>query len=154
MHPDNKPSAGADRRSIGLNFRDRSINPIVVLVLFLPTLWTPDVTAAQPVSAQANIRAAYAKLPLAFERNAGQMSSEIEYLSRGRDATLLLTGTGAVLQLRRGSSKGAVLRMRLPGANRDLKIAGENRLQGNVNSDRQRSEEMAHGHPDVPAGPL
>jgi hypothetical protein len=116
-----------------LNFRDRRISPIVVLVLVLVTLGTPEATASPSVSTQANVRAAYAKLPLAFERNEGQVSSEVEYLSRGRDATLFLTGTEAVLQLRRGAAAGAVLRMRLANANRNPKVSGEQLLQGKLN---------------------
>lgn len=115
-----------------MNFRDRSINPIVVFALILAVMGTPDVAASQSAGAQANVRAAYGKLPLAFERNEGQVSSQVEFLSRGRDATLFLTGTEAVLQLRHESSN-AVLRMRLAGGNRKAKIAGEHLLQGKVN---------------------
>lgn len=45
------------------------------------------------------IRATYARLPLAFEANQGQVDSEVKFLSRGNGYTLFLTSTEAVLSL-------------------------------------------------------
>lgn len=109
-----------------MNVRDRSTTSILLIVMVLATLFAAD------VSAGTNIEAAYAKLPLGFERNQGQAAAEVEYLSRGRNATLFLTGHEAVLTLRGDRAKPAVLRMRLAGANRQATVAAEEPLQGKV----------------------
>jgi hypothetical protein len=119
------------RRSNRVNVRDRSTKPVLlivmVIVLVMATLFAAD------VSAGTNIEAAYAKLPLGFERNQGQAAAEVDYLSRGRNATLFLTGHEAVLTLRGDRAKPAVLRMRLAGANPQATVAAEEPLQGKVN---------------------
>lgn len=109
-----------------MNVRDRSIKSMVI-VMVLAALFAAD------VSAGTNVDAAYAKLPLGFERNQGQAAAEVDYLSRGRNATLFLTGSEAVLALRGERAKTAVLRMRLAGANAGATAAAEEPLQGKVN---------------------
>ena len=109
-----------------MNVRDRSTKSIFLIVTVLATLFAAD------VSAGTNIEAAYAKLPLGFERNQGQAAAEVDYLSRGRNATLFLTGHEAVMTLR-GGANPAVLRMRLAGANQQATAAAEEPLQGKVN---------------------
>jgi len=109
-----------------VNVRDRSTKSIFLIVTVLATLFAAD------VSAGTNIEAAYAKLPLGFERNQGQAAAEVDYLSRGRNATLFLTGHEAVMTLR-GGANPAVLRMRLAGANQQATAAAEEPLQGKVN---------------------
>src|SRR5438105_15847041 len=42
---------------------------------------------------------AYGRLPLSFEANAGQATSQVQYLSRGSGYALFLTPTSAVLSL-------------------------------------------------------
>jgi len=125
-----------------VNVRDRSTTPILLIVMILATLFAAD------VSAGTNIEAAYAKLPLGFERNQGQAAGEVDYLSRGRNATLFLTGHEAVLTLRGDGAKPAVLRMRLAGANPQATVAAEEPLQGKVSyflgNDRKQ------WHPAVP----
>src|SRR5713226_10047437 len=46
-----------------------------------------------------HIRAAYARLPLAFEANRGQTDPQVRFLARGRGYTVFLTPTEAVLTL-------------------------------------------------------
>jgi hypothetical protein len=112
--------------------------------------------APQPAS-QAQVVAAYGKLPLSFEANQGQTDSQVKFLSRGRGYGLFLTGDEAVLVLRsqkaevrsqepasrnskletRNSSPEsrvpAVLRMKLVGANPALAVAGMEALPGKSN---------------------
>ena len=92
---------------------------IVLLVLFL----------ALPVSASTRAdatRAVPEALPLIFELNAGQMSSEVKFLSRGAGYTLFLTPAEMVLGFATSPSQknAGVLRMQLPGANAQPRIAG------------------------------
>jgi hypothetical protein len=92
---------------------------------------------------------------LRFERNAGQVDNRVKYLARTGGGTLFLTAGEAVLALpgrplgkssarrllptvpggpeppRRGP--GAVLRMKLVGANRSAPVAGLDRLPGITN---------------------
>ncbi|TAM81964.1 MAG: choice-of-anchor D domain-containing protein [Acidobacteria bacterium] len=96
----------------------------------------------------------YGRLPLSFEANKGQVSSQTRYLARGNGFTLFLTQTDAILQLRKSiagnqtaglsssefknaqpgaaSSPGAadVVRLRLLGANHEAEITALDRLPG------------------------
>jgi hypothetical protein len=45
---------------------------------------------------------------LSFEANAGQVDSQVRFLSRGRGYTLFLTGDEAVLALRKASQESKV----------------------------------------------
>ena len=90
----------------------------------------------------------YAKLPLAFEANAGQTDSQVKFLSRGHGYTLFLTGNEAVLSLagaagdsprsrgvERTSSRTdpSVVRMKLIGANENAPVVGTAELPGKSN---------------------
>ncbi len=48
---------------------------------------------------QSRLAASYGKLPLSFERNAGQTDASVKFLSRGPGYALFLTGNEAVLSL-------------------------------------------------------
>jgi Beta-propeller repeat len=108
-------------------------------------------TAATPVAVAARD---FAKLPLAFERNVGQVSNrsgnEVKFLSRGRGYLLFVTPTAAVLALRQSasepdgaragrrtarqsSSHTAVLRMQLSGAEQSANVEGLKELPGKSN---------------------
>ena len=112
-------------------------------------------SAPQPAS-QAQVVAAYGKLPLSFEANQGQTDPRVKFLSRGRGYGLFLTGDEAVLVLRKLSAISSqpsgkrnaklekrkteadtqiptVLRMRLLGANRDARVTGLDELPGKSN---------------------
>jgi len=98
----------------------------------------------------------YARLPLAFEANQGQTDSQVRFVSRGSGHTLFLTGTESVLSLnqpwRRQKERpwergrlarpdaaetaalpGAVLRMKLVGANPKPETRGVEELPGKSN---------------------
>ncbi len=91
---------------------------------------------------QPAIEVAYGNLPLSFEPNEGQTNSQVEFLSRGRGYTLFLTATEAVLSLRKHAApkanrgedsedtSGAVLRMKLLGANPSPRVTGLEELPG------------------------
>jgi hypothetical protein len=67
----------------------------------------------------------YGTLPLAFERNAGQTDSRVQFLSRGRGYTLFLTRTDAVLATATSS-----IRTSLVGAARDASVTALDELPG------------------------
>ena len=101
----------------------------------------------------------YARLPLSFELNEGQVSHQARYLARGHGFTLFLTKDDAILQLQRseetrqtgwikslGLSVGTpvgiippvraesaeVVSLKLVGANPNAKIAAAGRLPGHT----------------------
>ncbi len=60
------------------------------------------ITRADP-AVQSRLAASYGKLPLSFERNAGQTDASVRFLSRGPGYALFLTGNEAVLSLEKRS---------------------------------------------------
>ena len=62
-------------------------------------------TPAAKQASQAQVVAAYGKLPLSFEVNHGQTDARVKFLSRGRGHTLFLTSNEAVLALKKPSAK-------------------------------------------------
>jgi len=87
---------------------------------------------------------AYGRLPLGFEPNRGQTDARVKFLARGHGYKLFLTTVEAVLGLdaasqTRGagaaqtSTRPAVLRMRLVGANPHPSVLGARRLPGRIN---------------------
>lgn len=77
--------------------------------------------------------AVYHRLPLYFEANRGQAPAPVRFLSHGPDYGLYLTPSGPVLALRRGDAAPALVRVRLLGANADMRISGRHRQHGTVN---------------------
>jgi hypothetical protein len=105
---------------------------------------------------EAPLHQLYASIPLSFEANRGQTDPSVRFLSRGRGYTLFLTPSEAVLVLKKpsdvsnqravssgrmtpsfsspsqgeGRGGGAVLRMRLVGANPAPPVVGLDELPG------------------------
>jgi len=109
-------------------------------------------TVTHKSDATSALRAAYGKLPLAFEPNRGQTDGQVKFLTRGRGFTFYLTPSETVLALRGsalGASAGAdtenaapgrnvpapqsVLRIELAGANHSAKIEPQRLLPGITN---------------------
>ena len=75
--------------------------------LFLGTLGlatfgqTSSATVPSPAKAAPSTQAMihYGQLPLSFEPNRGQTSSNVQWLARGPEYTLFLTGNDAVLEM-------------------------------------------------------
>ena len=97
-------------------------------------------------SPQAVIR--YGQLPLSFEPNRGQTSGQVQWLARGPEYTLYLSGNDAVLQMnqisparrdavntvdRQHDIHSAVVRMSLLGARAAQQTGGEDLQTGKVN---------------------
>ena len=87
----------------------------------------------------------FGKLPIRFEPNRGQADRRVKFVARGRGYNLFLSGTEAVLALRKGDGRqaepnkpsaprsAAVLRMGLRGANPSPAVEGADPLAGKVN---------------------
>jgi len=120
----------------------------------LPVNSTPKLAEADPAT-NARVSEAYSKLPLSFEANHGQTDPSVKFISRGQGYHLYLTGTEAVLALRKsaahskdprmprknatqGSAQSseatqAVLRMKFLGANTNSPVEGLEELPGQSN---------------------
>jgi hypothetical protein len=115
-----------------------------------------DVKAALGGVAETRIKESYGRLPIAFEENAGQHDRKVKYSARGSGFQLFLTSDEAVLSLSKPSTvekkrdlvrqadreatetghatqSGAVLRMKLVGANGRARVKGEARLAAQSN---------------------
>lgn len=115
------------------------------------TLFNPEPSTSPSVtSAGAHLQANYAKLPLGFFPNAGQMDERVKFTSGGAGYQLFVTPTEAVLSLHRRSAPRVldpgdisstdaaepaptVLRLQWVGANPAAKVAGLQELPGKVN---------------------
>lgn len=86
---------------------------------------------AQP-SNRATASAPNKNLPLSFEINAGQTSSEVNFFSRGPGYGLFLTQAGAVIRFS-DPAGNLVLRMNPVGAKPGLPPVGEDELPGRIN---------------------
>jgi hypothetical protein len=95
----------------------------------------PDIVTSQKTDAQTRIKAAalYARMPLAFELNAGQTDPRVKALSRGSGYGLFLTADESVVVLTGNSGKSAAIRMKLLGAN-DSRVVPTDPLPGTINS--------------------
>ena len=95
----------------------------------------PDIVTSQQTDAQARLEAAalYARMPLAFELNAGQTDPRVKAFSRGSGYGLFLTADESVVVLTRNSGKSAAIRMKLLGA-KDSQVVPTDPLPGTVNS--------------------
>jgi len=91
---------------------------------------TPSRSSVAPAPAQ--VSAAYGSLPLSFELNRGQTDSRVHFLSRGNGYNLFLTPNEAVLSLHQptASTRPAVVRMSLVGANHSPQVRGVDELPG------------------------
>src|SRR3984957_7439024 len=95
----------------------------------------PDIVTSQKTATQAPVNGAdlYARMPLAFELNAGQTDPRVKAFSRGSGYGLFLTADESVVVLASQSGKSAVVRMKLLGGN-DSKVVPTNPLPGTINS--------------------
>ncbi len=76
------------------------------LALFAAVAGRTALSRAQAPDPEQQARAAYARLPLRFEKNQGQTDAQVQFLSRGSGYTLWLTCTEAVLGLRKEWGSG------------------------------------------------
>jgi hypothetical protein len=101
----------------------------------------PGTTRISPPSVPGG--AIYSKLPLSFEANQGQTSSQVNFLSRGQGYTAFLTTSGITLSLRStptanqpstsSQSTCTTLQFQLLGASRNPQVVGEDLQPGIVN---------------------
>jgi len=96
---------------------------------------------------QAKVGLDFGKVPLSFEANRGQSDARVDYLSRGKGYTLLLTRGQAVLRLQT-AARSSVLLMRLLGSSGQGAASGLDRLPGSVNY--FRGQDPSKWHTGIP----
>ena len=74
-----------------------------------------SVTKRAPQAAQPRLATAYGKLPLSFEINRGQTDPQVKFLSRGSGYSLFLTGSEAVLALKKPGARSRSQQRHLSG---------------------------------------
>ncbi len=106
-------------------------------ILIVMSVLSCDVATAQGVGGgHERTSADFARIPLSFEANQGQMDREVKFHSRGAGYSLSLTSNAVILKLRAPAGIDAgpsVLRMELLGATPGAQIAGTDQLPGVVN---------------------
>jgi hypothetical protein len=82
---------------------------------------------------QAKLSEVYGKVPLSFEVNQGQASSQVKFLSRGSDYSLMLSATETTLILKPEQRDKTLLSIQLVGANPESHVDLINQLPGSSN---------------------
>jgi hypothetical protein len=112
----------------------------LIIVAFSVTLVSIGATAQKPEDFQ--FRTAdlerkahhiYGGMPLLFEKNVGQASSQVSYLSRMPEYTLFLTEREAVILNNGGKKRISALRMQWLDSNASPTISGEDKVAGKTN---------------------
>ena len=141
--------AAADtRRSARASVAFRPLIALIAIVsLGCAPTWIDADAQRRPhrpsLEASEELERAFARLPIRFEENRGQVDARVKFLSRGVDHTLWLTTNEAIVAFgRRGASAdnslspgdvSSVLAMRFLGGNRHLQVTGLKRLPGVTN---------------------
>jgi hypothetical protein len=119
---------------------------------------TPQSSLTTPKAFGPQVVANYGKLPLGFEINEGQTGADVKFVSRGRGYSVFLTGTEAVIALKKSTpqapdildkrrsphrrsgpektrdpGESKVVHMQLAGANSSRRVVGMDELPGKVN---------------------
>ncbi|MGB6691026.1 MAG: SBBP repeat-containing protein [Terracidiphilus sp.] len=109
---------------------------------FIPGLCGMPAVCAGPGIAIQRAAASYARIPLSFQPNQGQVNPVVQYVSRGQGYSLFLTPAEAYVTLDRQpiaddlaiqASATDTLRMKLAGANSNAAVAGLEKQPGVVN---------------------
>ena len=96
---------------------------------------------AADASAKEKTAERFGRLPLSFERNAGQTDEAVKFLSCGSGYSLFLTPSEAVLRFRKSGAtdldanvhEGSVVRLKMAGAAAAPQVKGVDELPGKVN---------------------
>jgi hypothetical protein len=103
-----------------------------VLLQLGPASASPEKANRSTTGTKRQVLAAYAKLPLAFVPNVGQLDRRVRYAAQAGGSSFFFTRTEAVLALRKGK-RGVALRLGFLDANPAPAIAGARPGTGRVN---------------------
>ena len=104
-----------------------------VLLALLCLLRPGGVQPRDTAIGEARLRQRYQALPVGFEENLGQVSSQVRFVSRRSDYTVYLTSDAAVFVAPDAARRAAVTRMTLLGGNRAAPLTGSGLRPGATN---------------------
>jgi hypothetical protein len=106
-------------------------------IFLIATLFFYLQTSFQAQQPTTNLAARLKSLPVSFEKNHGQVDSQVQFLARAGEGTIYFTPGEAVLTLHSGSAKNqpaiSVLRLKWIDANPHLHMVSEHPLPGKIN---------------------
>src|SRR5436309_14757328 len=117
-------------RSLGLALM--AVAATGVLLQIGPASASSEKANRSTTATKRQVLAAYAKLPLAFVPNAGQLDRRVRYAAQAGGSSFFFTRTEAVLALTKGK-RGVALRLGFLGANPAPAIARARPGTGRVN---------------------
>ena len=133
----------------------------LILALSTAALFATAATAAGVKPTTAALEKTYSKLPMRFEKNAGQTRSGVDFVARGSGYSVLLASGEAVLMVKthkpldriiepnsRHDESVATIRMALVGSEPARGVVGEDMLPGKANY--FVGHDPAQWHRDVP----
>jgi uncharacterized repeat protein (TIGR01451 family) len=99
----------------------------------LPVASAPTQTGSRlPQKVSSSAARAYAKVPLSFIANRGQVNSRVRYYAQAAGVSFYFTRQKVVFAFAKGK-RGAALDLRFPGANRNATLEARAELSGKVN---------------------
>ena len=103
--------------------------------------------SSSPLRAESglDVRSLTSRLPLSFEKNVGQLDARARFASRGPGYHLLLTGTGAVLELRKSRLIGPHRSAREPLPREPQNAGGQSRSVITLNLTGANAKAAIHG---------
>jgi Beta-propeller repeat len=105
-----------------------------ILVVLVCGLAVTDARATGPESSRAASLRGLAEAPLYFEANRGQAEGAARFIARGRESTVLISPTEAVLLVTKtGQQQTRTVRLSLTGANAQAEVSGLSELPGRAN---------------------
>ncbi|MEO6806392.1 MAG: Ig-like domain-containing protein [Edaphobacter sp.] len=123
--------------------RITALRTFFALILSFLGIVALNAQAPSPAIISPKVAANFGKLPLNFEPNRGQTSSQVQWVARGAEYTLFLAGHDAVLEMNaitpakkageQPKISESALRMNLLGANQAQSASGEEPLPGKAN---------------------
>jgi Beta-propeller repeat len=110
----------------------------LILALSTAALFATTATAAGVKPSTAALETTYSKLPMSFERNAGQSRSGVDFIARGSGYSVLLASSEAVLVVKTHKpldrdESVATIHMALVGSAPARGVVGEDELPGKAN---------------------
>ncbi len=108
--------------------------PGAALAWFSPLAPLPLTARGAPAAqAEDSLRSAYARLPLGFVENRGQLDRRVRYHAQGPGFGFYLTKEQLVLSLRQGKRRGVALALGFQGASPQARLTARSELPGRVN---------------------
>lgn len=115
------------------SFQSRVLFCVALWCIFTMSAALVFAASGQSLADRKTVARNFDLLPLSFQPNQGQSSSDAKFLAQGRGFSALFKGTEADFLLAHSTGTSGLLRVTLPNSSRDVSISAESRLPGTVN---------------------